>query len=130
MDAVEPGQHLEAVDVGHLDVEHGEVHPLGGQEVECRLAVGGLEHAIALLLERVPVELPHTRLVVHHEHCPHDASPLPKGAGGVFRWGASGRVKRKALPRSGALSTQILPPCASTAILQKARPMPAPPMPL
>ena len=36
----------------------------------------------------------------------------------------SGIVKEKMLPRSGTLSTHILPPCASTASLQKVNPNP------
>ena len=47
------------------------------------------------------------------------AAALTLGLGGVSVYvDATGRVKEKVLPRPCSLSTQILPPCASTIILQ------------
>ena len=67
----EPPADLEAVEAGHLHVEEDQVGPRRMRDFQRLDAIGGLEHADLLILERVSDQLQDGRLVVNHQDRRH-----------------------------------------------------------
>src|SRR6185436_19277157 len=92
--------------------QRGQAQPFGS-------GAGDFER-IVVRFERDAEEALDLRVVLDHE----DARDRPLHGGGVSA--SSGRLKRNSTPPSGRLRAAISPPCASTIVLQIARPRPKP----
>jgi hypothetical protein len=63
--------HLDAVELGHEDVEHHQRRAVGGEARERLHAVGGHRGGEAGPLQRKAHHVADSRIVVHHEHLEH-----------------------------------------------------------
>src|SRR4029077_896123 len=114
-------------------VEDDRVRQLLPGTVERFQAVLRGEHGKALLLQPLDAATQTVGIVVRDQNPAGRAlfahATLGRGemvTGGGASMGSRGIRKRKTLPRPGALSTQIWPPCNSTSRLDRASPRPTP----
>ena len=91
-----------------------------------RVAVLGLQYAVAFRAERGSQEAPDLGLVLDDQDGGAQLGhAVSCGTGGAA---SRGSVNRNAVPPSGRRSAQMRPPCSVTMARQMARPRPAPPM--
>src|SRR5438045_3618064 len=107
--AREAREHLDAVEVGKVAVQHHHVRGLGGEEPHALRAGLGRTDAIALAREGLAGDDPEGLLVVDEEDRAHWTSTTAKRA-----------------PRSRPCWSSMRPPCAATNRWAVARPRPVP----
>ena len=106
LDNGHPLEHAHPVQVGHPEVDEGEVEGLPFGELDALLAAGGGPDPVAFPAEHLDEQVARDRVVVgdeergrrHRRHRRHRATDT-----------ASGRTTRNVLPRPGSLATSIRP---------------------
>ena len=119
-----PAQELQSVNIGEAKIEDDEIWFLG-QQLERRLAIGRVQHIIALGREPHPQELADRRLVVDHQDFD------PSGTHSVVSTnspcaGTGSLIVKTAPVRSARLAAPIVPSIASTNPREIASPRPVP----
>ena len=118
-------RHLDSIHVGQTQVEDDQIGPMGSGRRQGLLPIHGLEHAIAMGVERCAQEAANRRLIVHHQDARstigHDVSPP-----GAASAGSQGRATVTIVPPPGRFCAQIRPRCASIIPWQIANPNPVP----
>jgi hypothetical protein len=127
---------FEAVELRHHHVEDREVGLLGERELERLLPVAGLDHGVAGTLEAERDECQDVLVVVGGEDnrllprdgfgFGHAVTSLGFETVGAFGRPGSGSSTSNVLPAPTSLSTEIVPPCASTIDFTIGRPRPVP----
>src|SRR6266516_3643453 len=125
---------LEAVEVGHLGVQDGEVVRGPGlhaaaQRVQPRVGAWGFVHRDPFGTQHVPEDAPVGLVVIHHQQAP--PAQGRRGAPGLCLGAAAAmgneRVKPNSLPRPTSLVTVSSPRISATSFREIARPSPVPP---
>src|SRR2546423_3618138 len=118
-DRADPLAHLVTGEARELAIQDHEIRRFVRVTTQCRLAVVRGDHLVAVLAEQRRDHPDEGALVVDDEDAAQrDAAEAVSGA--------SGSENAKTAPPSGASSTQISPPCASTTRRDANRPMPDP----
>ena len=67
VDLLRGAEHVDAAQIGHLDVRDQQIHRLALEEIDCRAAVVGQQHFVPFATQDDRQEFPHRSLVVDDE---------------------------------------------------------------
>ena len=107
-------EHVEPVAVRHPEIGDDQIEDLIAEALHGGGDALGLEHAVAPLAEEQREGGPRRRLVVHDQKVGHPQVP------------STGNSSVTRVPRPGAESTSMRPPCAATMRSAMVRPRPLP----